>query len=70
VVFHDLTVEALAARFVAAGMSAEYAHALAAVDDEIARGSERQVTGEVAMLTGRPARTFAAFAAENCACWA
>lgn len=70
VVFHDLTVEALAARFVAAGMSAEYAHALAAVDDEIARGSEQQVTGEVAMLTGRPARTFAAFAAENCACWA
>lgn len=70
VVYHTLTVDSLAARFEAAGMPSEYAQALAEVDGEIERGSEEQVTDEVAAITGRPARTFADFAAENRDLWA
>ena len=69
VTYHELSIEALAARFEAEGMPPEYAQGLAAVDGEIAGGSEEQITDEVAAITGRPARSFANFAAANRAVW-
>ena len=69
VAYHALSVDELAARFEAAGMPPEYAQGLAGVDGEIANGSEEQVTGEVAAVTGKSPKTFAEFAAANRATW-
>lgn len=68
-VYRRLSVDALAARFEAAGMRPEYAAGLAAVDGEIAGGSEEQVTNDVAAVTGRPPRSFANFAKANRQAW-
>ncbi|MGW5863053.1 NmrA family NAD(P)-binding protein [Streptomyces sp. NPDC055239] len=56
-------------RFVAAGIPEAFARALAAMDDDIAHGSEDRVDPTVERVTGRPARSFADFAAEHAAEW-
>jgi uncharacterized protein YbjT (DUF2867 family) len=58
-----------AAGYRAAGMSAEFAAALAAVDDGIRAGREGRVSTAVLDLTGRPPRTFADFVEEHAAVW-
>ncbi|WP_262698023.1 MULTISPECIES: NAD(P)H-binding protein [Streptomyces] len=59
-----------AANFRAAGMSAEFAAAIAAVEDGIRAGREDQVSTAVLDLTGRPPRTFAEFVQEHATQWA
>ncbi|MBI0292937.1 NAD(P)H-binding protein [Streptomyces sp. PRKS01-29] len=59
-----------AANYRAAGTSAEFAAAIAAVEDGIRAGREDQVSTAVLDLTGRPPRTFAAFAQEYATQWA
>ncbi|MBA6436071.1 NAD(P)H-binding protein [Streptomyces sp. GMR22] len=58
-----------AAHYRAAGMSAEFAAALAAVESGIRAGREDQVSTAVLDLTGRPPRTFAAFVQEHAGEW-
>ncbi|WP_308162775.1 NAD(P)H-binding protein [Nocardia alni] len=48
-----------------AGLSAEYAALLAGLDEDIRHGTQDHVTSIVPDVTGRPARSFAAFAAAN-----
>ncbi|OXM72545.1 MULTISPECIES: ergot alkaloid biosynthesis protein [Amycolatopsis] len=55
----------LADRFVAAGYPADFAAALAALDDGIRRGSEDRVTGTVHRLTGRPPKPLRRFLTER-----
>ncbi|WP_413105407.1 NAD(P)H-binding protein [Streptomyces sp. Inha503] len=59
-----------AANYRAAGMSAEFAAAIAAVEDGIRAGREDQVSTAVLDLTGRPPRTFAEFVQEHATQWA
>ncbi|MFT7837839.1 NAD(P)H-binding protein [Saccharothrix sp. BKS2] len=54
----------------AAGMPAQFAAALAAVEDGIRAGREDRISAAVPDLTGRPARTFAEFVEEHAAEWA
>ncbi len=54
----------------AAGLPAEFAAALAAVEDGIRAGREEQVSTAVLDLTGRPPRTFAEFVREHVTEWA
>jgi uncharacterized protein YbjT (DUF2867 family) len=58
-----------AAAYRAAGMPAEFAAAIAAVEDGIRSGLQDQVSTAVLELTGRPPRTFAAFVQEHAAEW-
>ncbi|WP_329066649.1 NmrA family NAD(P)-binding protein [Amycolatopsis sp. NBC_01480] len=55
----------LEARHTAAGIPAEFAAVLAAMDDAIREGSEDRVTDTVERVTGRPARDFRTFANEE-----
>ncbi|WP_435060806.1 ergot alkaloid biosynthesis protein [Amycolatopsis thermoflava] len=55
----------LADRFVAAGYPADFAAALAALDEGIRHGSEDRVTGTVHRLTGRPPKPLRRFLAEQ-----
>nr|WP_042193896.1 NAD-dependent epimerase/dehydratase family protein [Kibdelosporangium sp. MJ126-NF4]CEL20933.1 Oxidoreductase [Kibdelosporangium sp. MJ126-NF4]CTQ95553.1 Oxidoreductase [Kibdelosporangium sp. MJ126-NF4] len=64
-----ISVEEQAANYQAAGMPAEFATALAAMEDDIRAGREDQVSTAVLDLTGRPPRTFAEFANEHAAEW-
>lgn len=48
-------------RFVAIGLSQEYAAMLAGLDEDIRHGAEDRLTPTVQDLTGRPARSFAEF---------
>lgn len=57
-------------RLAAAGIPEAFARVLAAMDDGIAQGAEDRVDPAVERITGRPARAFADFAAENAAAWA
>ncbi|WP_413804786.1 NAD(P)H-binding protein [Streptomyces sp. OE57] len=59
-----------AANYRAAGASAEFAAAIAAVEDGIRAGREDQVSTAVLDLTGRPPRTFAEFVQEHATQWA
>lgn len=59
-----------AANYRAAGMPAEFAAALAAVEDGIRAGREDQVSTAVLDLTGRPPRTFAEFVQDHATEWA
>ncbi|ANZ40469.1 ergot alkaloid biosynthesis protein [Lentzea guizhouensis] len=59
-----------AAGYRAAGMPAEFATALAAVEDGIRAGREEQVSTAVEDLTGRPPRSFAEFVQEHAGEWA
>ncbi|AGP59462.1 NAD(P)H-binding protein [Streptomyces rapamycinicus] len=54
-----------AANYRAAGASAEFAAAIAAVEDGIRAGREDQVSTAVLDLTGRPPRTFGEFVQEH-----
>jgi uncharacterized protein YbjT (DUF2867 family) len=63
-------VDEQAAGHRAAGMPAEFAAALAAVEDGIRAGREDQVSTAVLDLTGRPPRTFAEFVQEHATEWA
>ncbi|WP_017586649.1 Rossmann-fold NAD(P)-binding domain-containing protein [Nocardiopsis ganjiahuensis] len=59
-----------AAAYRAAGMPAEFATAIAEVEDGIRSGLQDQVSTAVLDLTGRPPRTFAAFVQEHATEWA
>ena len=59
-----------AANYRATGIPAEFAHALAAVDDSIRAGQEDQVSTDVLDLTGRPPRTFTEFVQHHAQEWA
>lgn len=58
-----------AAAYRAAGLPAEFAAALATVEDRIRRGREDRVSTTVLDLTGRPPRTFARFVSEHADEW-
>lgn len=66
---HRLTVEELAARFVAAGMPPDYADTLAGMDGAIAAGEGDFTTTSVRDVTGAEAASFASFADANSAVW-
>jgi uncharacterized protein YbjT (DUF2867 family) len=57
-----VTVAELARRITDYGIPADFAALLAALDEDIGNGSEDRVTGTVERVTGRPARSFQAFA--------
>ena len=59
-----------AAHYRAAGMPAEFAAAIAAVEDSIRAGREDQVGTAVLALTGRAPRTFTEFVQEHATAWA
>jgi hypothetical protein len=59
-----------AAHYRAAGMPAQFAAALAAVEDGIRAGRQDHVSTAVLELTGSPPRTFAEFVGEHAAEWA
>ncbi|SFS52335.1 NAD(P)H-binding protein [Saccharopolyspora flava] len=56
-----ISVEEQAAGYRAAGMSAEFAAAISAMEDNIRAGREDQVSTDVLDLTGRPPRSFEEF---------
>ncbi|PRY36883.1 NAD(P)H-binding protein [Umezawaea tangerina] len=60
----------VAAGYRAAGMPAEFAAALAAVEDSAGAGGDDQVSTAVLDLTGRPPRTFTGFVQEHATAWA
>ncbi|MEV4805506.1 ergot alkaloid biosynthesis protein [Nonomuraea sp. NPDC049421] len=60
-----LTPDELAAHFAAHGMPREFAALLAALDADIGTGTEDRVTDTVERVTGRPPRTFRAWAADE-----
>lgn len=62
VVHRAITVDEWCARLVAAGMPADYAAMLGALEQAIAGGAEDRVTDEVLRRTGRPPRSFRDFA--------
>ncbi|MFG2497794.1 NmrA family NAD(P)-binding protein [Streptomyces sp. NPDC048441] len=66
---HSIPVERFSERLAATGIPEEFAHMLAGMDDAIAHGSEDRVDPAVERITGRAARRFADFAAENAAEW-
>ncbi|MFE6158679.1 NmrA family NAD(P)-binding protein [Streptomyces sp. NPDC056486] len=65
----SVPVADLRERHIATGMPEAFARVLAAMDDGIAHGSEDRVDPTVERITGRPARSFADFAAEHAAEW-
>ncbi|MFI1397091.1 NAD(P)H-binding protein [Streptomyces sp. NPDC020681] len=60
-----LTYEEMRDRLAAAGIPKEFAELLAGLDRAVAEGAEDRVTGTVAAITGRPPRSFRAFAEEH-----
>lgn len=66
----QIGVDEQAARYRAAGMPAEFAAALAAVEEGIRAGREEQISTAVLDLTGRPPRTFTDFVQDHAAEWA
>ncbi|MEV0367847.1 NAD(P)H-binding protein [Nocardia fusca] len=62
-------VDEQAARYRAAGMPAEFAAALAAVEEGIRAGREEQISTAVLDLTGRPPRAFTEFVQEHASEW-
>jgi uncharacterized protein YbjT (DUF2867 family) len=57
-----IPADELARRITEHGIPANFAAMLAALDHDISRGSEDRVTDTVERVTGRPARSFGAFA--------
>jgi uncharacterized protein YbjT (DUF2867 family) len=53
----------------ATGIPERYAGLLAGLEESIRQGSEARVTGTVARVTGRPPRSFEAFAREHASFW-
>ena len=67
---HHLSIAELSARHRShSGLPEAYAQTLAAMDADIADGSEDRVTDAVARVTGRPPRNLADFAAANADVW-
>lgn len=67
---HHLSVAELAERHMArSGLPEAYAQTLAAMDADIAAGSEDRTTDAVARMAGRPARRLADFVAANADVW-
>lgn len=66
---HNLSEAELAARHVAAGLPEAYATTLAAMDTNIAAGSEDRVTDAVVRIAGRPGRALADFVSDNRSVW-
>ena len=64
-----LSVAQLQARHEAFGLPPDYAAMLAAMDENIAAGSEDRVTDNVQRITGRSARRFAEFASNSAQTW-
>jgi uncharacterized protein YbjT (DUF2867 family) len=64
VVHRPVGAAEFAARLVGTGMSPRYAAFLAGLDEDIRNGAEDRVTSTVRTVTGRPARSFAEFAAD------
>ena len=62
---HNVGVAELAARHTAAGYPPDFAAILAALDDDIRRGTQELVSPTVARLTGRPPRSFQDFVATH-----
>jgi ergot alkaloid biosynthesis protein len=65
----NVSEDALAERFVGQGMDPAYARILAGMDTAIAGGSEDRTTDTVLRVTGRPPRSFEAFARSAAAAW-
>jgi ergot alkaloid biosynthesis protein len=59
---HALSTDAMAGRFVQAGLDSNYAQLLAGLDAAIAEGAEDRTTDIVEHFTGRPPTSLAAFA--------
>lgn len=66
---HHLSEAELAERHVAHGLPAAYATTLAAMDTNIARGTEDRTTDNVGLVAGRAARTLANFVMTNRPVW-
>ncbi|AXB43744.1 NmrA family NAD(P)-binding protein [Amycolatopsis albispora] len=64
-----VTTGEFAALLTATGLPSEFADVLAALDEQIRHGAEDRVTTTVDEVTGRPARTFAEFAAAHRDSW-
>lgn len=64
-----LSSQQLADRWVAFGLSRDYATMLAGMDVAIAGGSEDRISDSVERITGKPARSFEAFVQENSKVW-
>lgn len=60
-----LSVEDLEAKFLSSGMPQEYATILAGLDGQIGKGLEAKLDDAVLKVTGRPPKSFRAFALEN-----
>ncbi len=65
----DLTPDALAERYQAAGLPKRFAASLAAIEDDVRLGRYDFVTSAVLDLTGRPPRTFENFVSEHAGEW-
>ncbi|KAL9045201.1 MAG: hypothetical protein Q9214_001723 [Letrouitia sp. 1 TL-2023] len=65
----NYTEEQLAARYIKAGMPDSYAKMLSNLDTQVSNGLENKLNDVVENLTGRPPKTFKAFAEENKAVW-
>jgi uncharacterized protein YbjT (DUF2867 family) len=61
----SVPAEEAARRITDHGIPADFAKVLAAMDVDIRDGAEDRVTNTVETITGRPARSFTAFAAEE-----
>ncbi|WP_205944853.1 ergot alkaloid biosynthesis protein [Pelagibius litoralis] len=66
---HHLSEAELAARHIAAGLPEAYATTLAAMDTNIAAGSEDRVTDAVVRIAGRPGRPLSDFVTDNRSVW-
>lgn len=69
VTHHHLSEAELAARHIAAGLPEAYATMLAAMDTDIAAGSEDRVTDAVVRIAGRPGRALSDFVTDNKSAW-
>ena len=56
-----ISTSAMADRFTATGMPADFAAMLAGLDEDISRGTQERTTNAVEEITGHPARSFAEF---------
>lgn len=69
IVHRRVDADAVRARMQAAGIPPEYATFLAAMEDDLRVGSEDRVTDTVERVTGRPPRSFEAWARDQARAW-
>ena len=65
----SISTQQLQERFMGFGMPAAYAALLAGLDEGIKHGAQDRTTTAVEDVTGRPPKSFAAFARENAEAW-